>query len=200
MLSVVASDIDVVVEPAAWECVRAHDADELVASCAGPGAPSVSVALAGIVLDGLTPAGRAAAGLGTATGRFPAFAGLRVLDVVLLGGRAPRPSLWQTVLGSAKVRAQLDDEEAAARALAGRLGLAEWIDHAASDLPENIVALADVTRALAGSPAALVWRRPQWLPVSEQDQIADALAAEQAIRGIGILEVIAASPATLPEP
>lgn len=201
---------EVVVEPGAWTTLTLADPQEYGQRCAG-GANHVPVALDGDALPAAAHL-RARAGLGVVLGRLPDLPLLNVLDVVLLGVRDEQPPLWQTMLGKAGVRALREDQAAAARALAGRTGLAPWVDRPAVGLAPNVGALADLTRAVAGAPRALIWCRPVWLDEQEQQELAAAVAGEQTIRGFGVLELMstaddptsaaaeATQPSTLPGP
>lgn len=98
---------------------------------------------------------RARAGLATLDGRLPRGAGLRVLDVLLLG-RPPAGVLGVLgVGGEARLRRE-QEREAAARALAGRLGLGPVLETPVDELTAEQALLADLGRALLGEPRALV--------------------------------------------
>ena len=185
---------DTAFEAVAWEWLTLSTPrpDAVVAACAGLGADpdsTVQVVLEGAALHVLPAHRRHGAGLGVVTGRLGGCRELRVLDIVLLGLRTPPPPLWQILLGTARARCRADDDQAEARALAGRTGLAAWVDRPAVNLPPDIVALVDLTRALAGAPKGLVWRRPEWLAAQAQAEIAAVLAAEQDARSLPVIEV-----------
>lgn len=200
LLTVHDEDINVQIAAGHWERVVSSTPDAFLARCAGTAPDEFEIAVAGAELRHASAVARCRAGLGVATGRLPAIESLRVLDVILLDVRTPRPSLWRTMLGGARVRAAVADEQAAARALAGRTGLASWVDRPASALPADVTALIDVTRAVAANPRALVWRRPQWLFSVDQERIADVVAAEQSAAGFAVLEVVAPAAGSLPQP
>lgn len=195
-------------EAVAWEWLTlpTQRPDDVIAACAGAADTrgdhdsAVHIALDGTSIDDLSAPYRHQVGLGVAAGRLGVVPELRVLDIVLLGLRTPQPPLWQILLGGARARSRADDEEAEARALAGRTGLATWVSHPAAGLPPQVIALTDLTRALAGAPKAVVWRRPEWLTEEEQAEIAAVLVAEQDARGIPVIEVVTGPDASLPLP
>lgn len=144
-----------------------------------------------VLLDGgdLTlqpPHDRVHAGLAVCDGQVPDLPGMRVLDVVLLARPAPgRTTSWRAALGSSRARTALADEEAAVRALAGRLGLATWLDVVAVGLPPPVAAATDLARGLAGAPRALVWKEPD----SDREALSAILAGEQERLGCAVLSV-----------
>lgn len=177
-----------------WVVVEHADADIAVAAIGGFGPATARVSLDGEQLDAATAAQRHRARLCVATCRVDPLPTLRVADFVVLGLRAPEPPLWKTLLGTSQARAMSADDRAQVRALAGRTGLAGWVDRPAADLPDLVIALMDVTRALAGLPRALVWRRPDWLPAAGVEHVRDAIAQEQAATQFSVVEFTAAPP------
>lgn len=132
------------------------------------------------------PHERVRAGLVVCEGRIPDAPGMRVLDMVLLARPAPgRATSWRAALGSSRARTALADEEAAVRALAGRLGLASWLDAPAVELPPAVAAATDLARGLAGAPRALVWQ----VPATDPEALAASLAVEQERLGCAVLTV-----------
>lgn len=132
------------------------------------------------------PHERVRAGLAVCDGHVPDLPGLRVLDVMLLARPAPgRATSWLALLGSSRRRTALADEEAAVRALAGRLGLASWLDAAAVDLPPSVAAATDLARGLAGAPRALVWKEPRL----DREALTACLSGEQERLGCAVLSV-----------
>jgi ABC-type branched-subunit amino acid transport system ATPase component len=172
-----------------WVGIDCRDAAAVARAIAGTGPGEVGILLRGRQLAGLTAPQRARAGLAVALCRLQPMPALRVADVLLLGLRAPRPHLWQTLAGTRKARTMMRDDEAQVRALAGRLGLAEWVDAPAVDLPPEVQALADLTRALASVPAALVLCRPTWVPGEALGHIELAIRDEQARDGFAVVEL-----------
>ena len=181
-------------ERGSWVQVTAPDPDGTVRAIAGTGPGAVGILLDGRQLAALNAPHRALAGLAVAVCRLDPMPTLRVADVLLLGLRAPRPHLWQTIIGTSRARAMMGDDEAQVRALAGRVGIAEWLDVAAVDLPPQVQALTDVTRALAAVPRALVLRRPTWLPAESLREMRTSVSEEQQRHGFAVVELVDASP------
>lgn len=182
-----------------WVVVRHWDPDAAVAAVAGLAASSLAVALDGQDLRSASPAERSKAQLCAATCRLDQLPALRVADVIGLGLRAPQPALWRALIGTAGSRVQSADDEAQVRALAGRVGLAGWVDTTAVNLPLKIEALTDIARALAGVPKALVWRRPEWLDPASLQEITDAVVSEQRLAGFAVAEFVQQRAANLPQ-
>lgn len=118
------------------------------------------------------------AGLATATCELPATLEVPLLEVIALGRGAPvrAPA---ALFGSRRSRSAVADAVAAVRSLAGRIGLASWLAHPARSAPVHVQALADVARALAAAPDALVWRRPEWLGEAAAEEIAELVESER---------------------
>ena len=173
-----------------WVVVAHEQADVAVAAIAGYGPATARVVLDGEHLDAASTAQRHRAQLCVATCRVDPLPTLRVADFVLLGLRAPEPPLWKTLLGTSQARAMSADDQAQVRALAGRTGLAGWVDRPVVDLPDLVIALMDVTRALAGLPKALIWRRPDWLSPEDIEHVRDAIRHERSTTGFIVVEVI----------
>ena len=176
-------------EQGEWVTVACKDPDAAARAIAGTGPGVVGILLGGNQVAGLRAPQRTRAGLAVALCRLPAMPTLRLADVLLLGLRAPRPHLWQTVAGTSTARTMMRDDEAQVRALAGRVGVAEWLDAPAVDLPPDVQALADVTRAIAAVPQALVLRRPQWLSEDALGHIEAAVRDEQQRDGFAVVEL-----------
>lgn len=189
--------VEVRARPGDWAVVTHLDPDAVVAAVAGLEASTLPVVLDGEDLTSASAIERHRAQLCSASCRLDQLPALRVADVIGLGLRAPQPALWQALVGTAGFRAQSADDEAQVRALAGRVGLAAWVDQTAVNLPLKIEALVDVARALAGVPKAIVWRRPEWLdPVSLQE-ITDAVTAEQQLARFIVIELVQGRAASL---
>jgi ABC-type branched-subunit amino acid transport system ATPase component len=169
-----------------------------VAAIAGFGPATARVVLDGEHLDAATTAERHRAQLCVATCRVDELPTLKVADFVVLGLRAPEPPLWKTLLGTSQARAMSADDQAQVRALAGRTGLAAWVDRPVVELPDLVIALMDVTRALAGLPKALVWRRPDWLAPEDIEHVRDAIEHERATTPFSVVEFTASSAAAGP--
>ena len=184
----------------AWVTVDHVAPDGVVAAVSGIGPGDIRIELGGEDLSPRTAAQRHAAQLCAAGCRLDPLPALRVADVIGLGLRAPQPPLWQTLIGTTKARTSSADDEAQVRALAGRVGLAGWVDRTAVNLPLKIEALVDLARALAGQPKALVWRRPEWLDPASLADVNAAVTAEQRLGGFTVVEFTQRLPATLPSP
>ena len=180
--------IAVEADPGSWLTVPHAAPDAAIAAVAGLGPGNLAIELDGATLDDATAPQRHAAQLCTAGCRLDPLPALRVADVIGLGLRAPQPHLWQALIGTAKARAYAADDEAQVRALAGRMGLARWVDRTAVDLPLRIEALVDLARALAGQPKALVWRRPEWLDPASLGEVNEAVVGEQRLGGFTVVE------------
>lgn len=187
-------------QPGEWVVVEHSAADAALNAIAGLGPGSADITVNGRSLTALSAADRHRERLCVASCRLDPLPALRVADVVGLGLRAPQPPLWQAVIGTTRARALSADDEAQIRALAGRVGLARWVDRTAVDLPMKVEALTDLTRALAGLPLVLVWRRPEWLDPVSLAEVAEAVAAEQRLAGFAVIELMARPPDTLGPP
>jgi ABC-type branched-subunit amino acid transport system ATPase component len=189
------------VAPGGWETLGREDADEVFTTFTRLGPVPGPLLLDGRPIDRLPARERIEAGLLAAASRVEAAPALDVLDVVLLTRGVPgRFTTWRAALGSGRARALLDDEHAAVRALAGRLGLGGWLDRGTVDLPEPIAALVDITRALAAEPHGLLWRRPDWLAPDEQQQLAGVVREEAQRIGCAVLEVTRGGRSSLAHP
>lgn len=186
--------------PGEWTVVEHPAPDAAVAVVGGVGPGEVSIALGDAELGSLPAAQRHAARLCVTGCRVDPLPALRVADVVGLGVRAPQPPLWQALIGTSRSRALSKDDEAMVRALAGRVGLAGWVDRTAVKLPLKVEALVDITRALAGLPIAFVWLRPQWLDAGSLAEINEVVVAEQQLSGFAVVEFARLRPASLPPP
>ena len=197
-----AQQLPVSAEAASGEwVVVAHPApDAVVAAVGGVGPGDLAITLGDTSLGGLSAVRRHEARLCVTGCRLDPLPALRVADVVGLGVRAPQPPLWQALLGTKRSRALSQDDEAMVRALAGRIGLAGWVDRTAVNLPLKIEALVDITRALAGLPAAFVWRRPEWLDAGSLAELNEVVTAEQQLAGFTVVEFAQERPGTLPPP
>lgn len=155
------------------------DPDRFVDALAGWGGEGAGVLLDGVDLSSAGAVARWRAGLAVVTCRLPAAYEGPLLDLVLLGDRGTA-GMFGLALGTRRSRSALADAEAAARALAGRVGLARWLDAAPATVPAEVRALADLTRALLSAPGALIVRRPDWLGPRGRALIAAALEPEAA--------------------
>lgn len=176
-------------EAGGWVTIACPDPDAAARATAGTGPGEVGILLSGRQLAGLRAAQRSRAGLAIALCRLGPMSTMRLADVLLLGLRAPRPHLWQTIAGTSKARTMMRDDEAQVRSLAGRLGMAEWVDAPAVDLPPDVQALADITRAIASAPRALVLRRPTWLDDEPLGHIMATVRDEQQRDAFAVVEL-----------
>jgi ABC-type branched-subunit amino acid transport system ATPase component len=189
------------VAPGGWATLCREDADEVFATLTGLGPVPGPLLLDGHPIDRLCARERIEAGLVAAASAVESAPALDVLDVVLLTRGVPgRLTTWRAALGSGRARALLEDEHAAVRALAGRLGLGGWLDRGTVDLPGHVAALVDITRALAAEPHALLWRRPDWLTPGEQKRLAGVVRDEAQRIGCAVLEVAREEPTSLAHP
>ena len=175
-------------EAGQWTVVEHPAPDAVVAAVGGVGPGHLRIRLGEQDLSDTGPAGRHDARLCVTGCRLDPLPALRVADVVGLGVRAPQPPLWQALIGTGRSRALSQDDEAMIRALAGRVGLAGWVDRTAVRLPLKVEALVDITRALAGLPLAFVWRRPEWLDPGSLAEINEVVTAEQQQSGFAVVE------------
>lgn len=190
-----------VVEAGQWGVLTHPAPDAVVAAIGGfAGGSELTVSVGDVAMEGLTPGQRHQARLCVSGCRLDPLPALRVADVVGLGVRAPQPPLWQALVGTTRSRALSADDEAMIRALAGRVGLARWVDRTAVNLPLKIEALVDITRAVAGQPEALVWRRPEWLDPQSLAELNEVVVAEHRLGGFAVLEVAAHQPGSLSGP
>jgi ABC-type branched-subunit amino acid transport system ATPase component len=140
------------------------------------------------VLTSASAAQRWRAGLATVLSELPDRVGPSLLDVVLLGSPHALASAAAVAVGTRRARSQLADAEAAARALAGRMGLS-GLDGPVAAAPADARATADLARALMASPRALVWRRPEWLRPGQVRALSEVLDDEGRRLGLAVLEV-----------
>lgn len=186
--------------PGEWLPMTHPQPDAVVAALGGVGPGDVVIELDGEDLSAATAAQRHAAQLCSSGGRLDPLPALRVADVIGLGLRAPQPPLWQTLLGTHGARTSSADDEAQVRALAGRVGLARWVDRTAVSLPLKIEALVDLTRALAGRPKVLIWRRPEWLDPVSLAAVTEAVMSEQGLGGFTVVEFALGRAVSLSDP
>lgn len=198
--SVGAEALDITARAGDWVSVASDDTARAVAAIGGMVDEPVAVRLGDEDLGKASPVQRHRARLCVSSCRLDPLPALRVGDVIGLGLRAPQPALWQSLIGTARARASSADDEAQVRALAGRVGLAAWVDRTAVNLPLKVEALVDLARALAGMPRALVWRSPEWLDPGSMGELTAAIAAEQRIAGFAAVEFVRRPGATLPSP
>ena len=192
--------LEITAEPGDWITVPSRDAAAAVDAVAGLVGKPLTVRLGEEELGEAAPIARHRAQLCVAGCRLDPLPALRVGDVIGLGLRAPQPALWQSLVGTAGARVSSADDEAQVRALAGRVGLAGWVDRTAVDLPLKVEALVDLARALAGLPKALVWRCPEWLDPVSLGEFTAAVTAEQRIAGFAAVEFVRRSAASLATP
>lgn len=170
------------VRVAAGECreVEVSDPDELARRAAGLARPLLWLRLGEQDVGRLTPVARARAGLATVTGLLPHAAELTVLDVLLLGRPLPGPFGIRGLTGQQRGEPSAQ-REAAARALAGRLGLGPMLDDPLAGLDGRQAAVVDLGRALLGEPRAVVAVLPR--DIEAASWFRRRLADEVAIRG-----------------
>lgn len=161
------------VEPGELRVLEVDDPAAVLADVAGLTASSaVGVVLDEHVLTAAPAARRWSCGLATTTCRVPAALEGTVLELLLLGERSTgAPRLLSLAAGTGRARASLADAEAAARAFAGRIGLARWLAAPVQGVPEHVVALAELARCLHVAPTALIIRDPDWLADADRWRI-----------------------------
>jgi ABC-type branched-subunit amino acid transport system ATPase component len=176
-----AGPFDLRIGPGEHVVLDVDDPDTLLAGVRGDGPAGGGLIVGETVLTGATPPERWTAGLAVSGGRVPAALDGSVLELVVLGERRRRPPLLGVAAGTGRARAALADGEAAARALAGRVGLARHLDRPLAGISEEVAALADLARALLAGPHALVLRDPEWLAPESRSRIR-ATALEEGAR------------------
>ena len=181
-------DLHVEAAPGTWTTVRSRAADAFVDAVAGVAA-GVHVSVAGQALASRNAGQRRTAGLAVVASRLPPLPGLRVVDVIELGVAGHEVPLWQSLLGTSRARHGVHDDEAAARALAGRIGLGRWLGVDAEHLPPSVAAMTDLARGLVAAPRALVWRRPEWLAPSDIEALVEVVEEEQDRLGFAVVEI-----------
>jgi ABC-type branched-subunit amino acid transport system ATPase component len=187
--------VHVEVAAGAHAVIAVGDPDALARCVAGVGPGHGGVRLGESVLTGASAARRWQAGLAVVLSALPEDAGPSILDVILLGdGSRGRWETLAAALGTRRAHGRSADAEAAARALAGRIGLAPWLDTPVTAAPPHARASADLARALSGTPKALVWRRPEWLRPVEIRSLAAFVQDEARRLGLAVLEVREATP------
>jgi hypothetical protein len=152
--------LQTVVEPGACQAIAVGDPAGLLQRIAGLGRPWLWVRLDDRDIGRLSAAERARAGLATVGGLLPGAAELTVLDVLLLGRPLRGPFGMRGLAGEPGGHAA-EQREAAARALAGRLGLGPMLDDRLPGLDRRQAAIVDLARALLGEPRAVVAVAPE---------------------------------------
>lgn len=178
--------LEVVVEPGDCRSIAVGDPGGLIARVAGFGRPWLWLRLDDHDVGRLPAAARARAGLATVTGRLPDAAELTVLDVLLLGRPLPGPFGIRGLAGEPRGDAGVQ-REAAARALAGRLGLGPLLDDRLGGLDPRQAAIVDLARALLGEPRAVVAAAPD--DAEAGGWFRRRLADEAAARGCAALVI-----------
>lgn len=178
--------LEVVVEAGGYRSITVGDPAGLIARVAGFGRPWLWLRLDDHDVGRLTAAARARAGLATVTGRLPDAAELAVLDVLLLGRPLPGPFGIRGLAGEPRGDAGVQ-REAAARALAGRLGLGPLLDDRLGSLDPRQAAIVDLARALLGEPRAVVAVAPD--DAEAGGWFRRRLADEAAARGCAALVI-----------
>lgn len=152
--------LDVVVEPGACRAITVNDPGGLLRRIAGLARPWLWVRLDARDVGRLSAAERARAGLASVGGVLPGAEELTVLDVLLLGQPLRGPFGIRGLAGEPRGDAAVQ-REAAARALAGRLGLGPLLDDRLRSLDRPKAAIVDLARALLGEPRAVIAVAPE---------------------------------------
>jgi branched-chain amino acid transport system ATP-binding protein len=136
-----------------------------------------SIRLGEIRLEGVPPAGRAALGFSRSFQHVALCPELSVVENVMIGLNRQSVAGWLdafTPLDRGR-RERRRNRELALQALA-RLGIDSVADHSPGGLPPGVLRLAEIARAIAGSPCALLLDEPAaGLNASETHELAIAL-------------------------
>lgn len=121
-----------------------------------------SVALGGADVTGLAADGLATRGLARTYQNLQVFAGMTVLEMVMVGAhRAGRASWLAAMLRLPSVRREELELEARARAALARAGVAEALfEREAATLAYGVQRRVEIARALAGDPSHLLLDEP----------------------------------------
>jgi ABC-type branched-subunit amino acid transport system ATPase component len=156
---------------------------------AGALAPSAgSIWFGGARIDGLGPHAIAARGVMRTFQHNRPFAGLSVLENVMVGMQArPQPSLWSVIAGTPRAAAH----DAAARERAGQLidfvGLADRLEAEVTTLSFGQGRLLEIARALAGEPRLIMLDEPAAGLTAAECERLDGIVRGIAARGVAVL-------------
>jgi branched-chain amino acid transport system ATP-binding protein len=113
------------------------------------------------MLNGLGPAQRAALGITRSFQNLAMCPDLSLLENVLVGLTLKRRSGWFCAfVPTPAQRAEQQDAERHAMAALNELGIASWAHDKPSDLPPGTLRLAEIARAMASEPKAILLDEP----------------------------------------
>ena len=147
-----------------------------------------AITLAGRPIAGLAPHAIAALGLMRTFQHNMPFAGMALVDNVLVGAHnSIRGGLIGALLGIGAARASEARARARAEDLIGFVGLGEWRDADVTTLSFGQGRLLEVARALAGEPKLILLDEPAaGLTIAEAERLAEIIRGIAA-RGIAVL-------------
>ncbi|MFN0159945.1 MAG: ABC transporter ATP-binding protein [Burkholderiales bacterium] len=149
---------------------------------------SGQIELGGIRIDGLAPHAIAARGVMRTFQHNRPFAGMSVLENVMIGMQArPQTSLLGIIAGSRAAARFEAEAQVRARELIDFVGLGEWVGAEVTTLSFGQGRLLEIARALAGAPRLIMLDEPAaGLTATECDRVA-AIVREIAGRGVAVL-------------
>ncbi|MBL8380004.1 MAG: ABC transporter ATP-binding protein [Burkholderiales bacterium] len=151
---------------------------------------SGSIELDGVRVDGLAPHAIAARGVMRTFQHNRPFAGMSVVENVMIGMQArPQSSLLDIIAGTRAAARFETESQARARELIDFVGLGDWIGAEVTTLSFGQGRLLEIARALAGSPRLIMLDEPAaGLTAAECDRVA-AIVREIAGRGVAVLVI-----------
>ncbi|MFN3687655.1 ABC transporter ATP-binding protein [Salinarimonas sp.] len=148
-----------------------------------------------VVLDGedvtfLEPHRLAARGLSRTFQNLQIYPRMTILENVMAGRHLmERGSILADMLGLPSSRRRTRETRAAAMALLERVGLARWAENEASSLSYGALKRLEIARALAARPRLVLLDEPAAGCNAVETEEIDALIAEIAKDGVGVLLV-----------
>ncbi len=136
-----------------------------------------SIRFGDIQLKGVAPTGRAALGFSRSFQHVALCPELSVIENVMIGLDRQSSSGWlDAFLPLPKGRFERQRNHGLALAALGRLGIAQVADESPTQLPPGMLRLAEIARAIAGSPRVLLLDEPAaGLNSVETRDLSDAL-------------------------
>jgi branched-chain amino acid transport system ATP-binding protein len=115
----------------------------------------------GVRLDGIAPTGRAALGFSRSFQHVALCPELSVVENVMIGLDRQSASGWlDAFLPLARGRVERERNRVLALAALAKLGIANVADESPTQLPPGTLRLAEIARAIAGSPRVLLLDEP----------------------------------------